>query len=54
MYSEDVWEEVLPKLQSFYFDAILLKLASLYYQQCSIFKPSDRVQSPDIWHVSKL
>lgn len=37
MYSEDVWEEVLPKLQSFYFDAILLKLASLYYQQCSIF-----------------
>ena len=54
MYSEDVWEEVLPKLQSFYFDAILLELASLYYQQCSIFEPSDRVQSPDIWHVSKL
>ena len=42
------WEEVLPKLQSFYFDAILLELASLYYQQCSIFEPSDRVQIPDI------
>ena len=40
-YGEEFWEEVLPKLQSFYFDAILLELASLYYQQCSIFEPSD-------------
>ena len=55
-YREEFWKVVLPKLQSFYFDAILPELAAPHYQQGGIREPSDWISSLDIWHerVSKL
>ena len=55
-YREEFWKVVLPKLRSFYFDAILPELAAPHYQQGGIREPSDWIPSLDIWHerVSKL
>ena len=55
-YDKTFWEGVLPKLRSFYFDAILPELACPHYPQGDIREPSDWIQDPDVWHelVSKL